>query len=523
MTGLFGTLNTSTSGMRAQQIALQTTGHNLANTNTKGYSRQRVTMQTSVPQSFAGIGQMGTGVQIGGVTRVTDDYITRQLNNELSSLEQQENISEVLGQLEVLFNEPSNTGMAHQMSEVFVAWGNVAANPDKIASKKAVIRQSETFIDTVNHLSNQIDKLANDTVRQVEQDVRDFNSTAEQLKKVNDQIFNAKIKGEEPNDLLDSQDRLVGELQRISGADIDSTTDKYGRVFVSLNDENGNKIDIVTEGKVEELEFKKKDSDDINVGAKPYELKVGDNVVELDKGSIKGFEKAYEKVRETEKELDKLVLNFAEAVNTVMTGGTHRNENLGGTANPDKGKLFFIFPTDKGRPSAKSITVNAELIDNPESLIVGKNFGTPSNPSDKIIAGDGSRAKAISDLKNTSLDFHNIKEGTASQGTILEMNNWEYNENSMSFPNNPEGSTFDNYYNNIVTDMGIEKQQADNMVANQSDLVSLLEQRQESMSGVDLNEEVVDMIRFQSAFQANARVISTINDMLDTLINRMGV
>ena len=70
MSGLFGSLNTATSGLRAQQSALQTTSHNLANANTEGYSRQRVTMAANMPQSFAGIGQIGTGVVISGVTRI---------------------------------------------------------------------------------------------------------------------------------------------------------------------------------------------------------------------------------------------------------------------------------------------------------------------------------------------------------------------------------------------------------------------------------------------------------------------
>ena len=93
----------------------------------------------------------------------------------------------------------------------------------------------------------------------------------------------------------------------------------------------------------------------------------------------------------------------------------------------------------------------------------------------------------------------------------------------MNFTTDASGSTLFNKYNDIVTDMGITKQQADNMVANQTDLTALLEQRQASVAGVDLNEEVINMIQYQSAFQANSRVISTIAEMLDTLINRTGV
>ena len=104
MTGLFGTLNTATSGLRAQQVALQTTSHNLANANTVGYSRQRVTLEANAPQSYAGIGQIGTGVLLNGITRVTDDFVTAQLQNEQASLPRFQQQSDIIGQLEALYN-----------------------------------------------------------------------------------------------------------------------------------------------------------------------------------------------------------------------------------------------------------------------------------------------------------------------------------------------------------------------------------------------------------------------------------
>src|SRR5699024_2709828 len=119
MSGLFGTLNTSTSGMRAQQNALQTTSHNLANANTIGYSRQRINMVSDMPCALTGVGQIGRGVIIGGVIRVTDEYVIKQLQNEEASLERYQQKSDVLGQLKAIFNEPSSTGISQQLSEFF--------------------------------------------------------------------------------------------------------------------------------------------------------------------------------------------------------------------------------------------------------------------------------------------------------------------------------------------------------------------------------------------------------------------
>lgn len=459
MTGLFGSLNTATSGMNAQQNALQTTSHNLSNINTPGYSRQRVTMKTAFPQSKAGVGQMGMGVQISGITRITDEYVTRQLENEMSSFVEQGNISEVLGQLEAVFNEPSESSVSHQMSEFFAAWGSLSEDPSLEAGKKLVVSQSQTFTDTINHIAGKIDSLATDTIGQIKKDVLDFNATAKQLKKVNEQIFNAKTNGYEPNDLMDTQDQLIGELKVI--ADVDIEIDQYGRASVSLgkdqpivDNEGVTEISVSTKGDIHY-------GSEVDVNKEPAGAKIT-----LERGSIKGFQEAHTNIKKKEEQLNKFANDFAKAVNDI--------------SKDDKGKNIFFVSKDGNKITARNIKVNQDLIDTPSSLVTGYDNGTGD-----IAAGDGSRAKAIAKLQNSS------------------------------------GLTDD--YNSIITDMGIIKQQADNTMDNQADLVALLGQRKESISGVDMNEEVVNMIQQQSAFQANARMISTINEMLDTLINRTGV
>lgn len=484
MSGLFGTLNTSTSGMRAQQNALQTTSHNLANANTIGYSRQRINMVSDMPRSLPGVGQIGTGVIIGGVIRVTDDYVINQLQNEEASLERYQQKSDVLGQLEAIFNEPSSTGISQQLSEFFTAWNDLSANPESVASKTMVVRQSETLLDTINHSLNKMENLSKDTFGQIEKNILDFNSAASQLKGINDQIFNATVKGEMPNDLLDKQDMLVGQMKNIAGVSV--TKDKYGRAFVSLEGQDGS-ISIVSEDTVNELEM----SDSNGKIEFSVVIESGNeeaSTVNIETGAIKGLQEALVAVDEKKEEVNTFITNLVSAVNTIHTDGTNEEENK------------FFTTDDNGK-----ISVNGKLIENPSLINAGKDMG--ENP----VAGDGTRAKAIFDLQNTMLDFSN--------SAWLE----SYNEETMSFESDASGSTIFNHFNEIVTDMGIIKQQSDNMLANQLDLTILLEQRRDSISGVDMNEEIVNMIQYQSAFQANSRVISTISEMLDTIINRMGV
>ena len=491
MTGLFGTLNTATSGLRAQQVALQTTSHNLANANTVGYSRQRVTLEANAPQSYAGIGQIGTGVLLNGITRVTDGFVTAQLQNEQASLNRFQQQSDIIGQLEAIYNEPTTTGIGNQLSELFVSWGNLASNPESVTSKTLVLRQTETFLDTVNHATNKMDQLAGETVDLIAKDVLDFNELSKQLKSVNDHIFSATVKGEMPNDLLDKQDMIIGDMKNIAGVKVDST-DKYGRQFVSL----GGK-DIVTATEVNELE-RVKEIDADGVVSYTGAVMVEDTEVKLTSGSIMGLQESRVVVLAKKEELSEFIDNLAGAINTIHSTSTGLVEyDEDGIEVPVTSQNVF-------EGTDGNYKVNSELLKDPSKLVTGKSLANS-------VSGDGSRAKAIADLQQTAL------------GNDFLTDPANYDAEKMSFTNDPSGSTLFNKYNDIVTDMGITKQQADNMVANQSDLTALLEQRQASISGVDFNEEVVNMIQFQSSFQANSRVISVISEMLDTLINRTGV
>ena len=180
---------------------------------------------------------------------------------------------------------------------------------------------------------------------------------------------------------------------------------------------------------------------------------------------------------------------------------------------------FFTVPkTDEAKNitvnAAKNITVNALIKASPSLINAGEYLNNPEAGGeylDNPAAGDGSRATAISALASTKLNYFQADFAG------------EYDPDTMKFKPQTSGTTTNGAYNDMVTSMGIVKQQADNIAASQSEVLGFLEDRRSSISGVNMNEEVVDMMKFQSAFQANARIISIIDEMLDTLINRTGV
>lgn len=149
-----------------------------------------------------------------------------------------------------------------------------------------------------------------------------------------------------------------------------------------------------------------------------------------------------------------------------------------------------------------TISVN-ELIENDPNLVKAKKEVTSPE-------GDGSRALAIANLRYTKIDF--------STGTLPN-----YISAEMKFENVATGHTMEGKYGDVVTKVGISVQQSSNMMKNQGAVMGQLFNRRESISGVSLDEEVTNLIKYQRSYEANSRVINTINEMLDTLINRTGI
>lgn len=479
MSGLFNTLNTATKGLMASQTSLHTTGHNISNMNTPGYRRQRVDLKADRAYSFTGVGQLGTGVKMESIVRMVDNHVSKQIRNEMSTLNTFGEKSDVISQLEVIFNEPSDTGLNFNINEMFKAFENLAGNPGDVNFKTVAVGKLKTLTDTLNQMAGQIDRLESETHEAIDKNVLDFNSKVEQLNALNKQIFNISIKGQVPNDLLDQRDVLLEDLSSIGK--IDTDFDEYGRVEIKMND----KEILPQMGKPKYIAYDKEgaDSREIRIYDNKEDAKVADpgkgTLIKIKDGKILGNMEAVKDVKESKTSLDKLASTMASAINRVY---------------PDDGAIFkaenLVDPID-----AKNITINDALVKDPRLLQSGKH---PVGDAG-YLPGDASTAKAIADIQNIKLD----KDGSPSI--------------------DGKGNTIGGYYRDIVIGIGISKQHSDNMVDNQIALTNQLIMREEAVSGVSLNDEITDVMKFQKSYEANAKVISALTEMLDVLINRTGV
>lgn len=477
--------------MNAQQTALNTTSHNISNANTEGFSRQRVELKADNAYEYSGVGQIGTGVKLEGIVRTVDEFVDYQIRNENSTLGQYTAKSDVMSQLEAVFNEPSETGVSYAMGEMFNAWQQLGENPESLSAKNIVVEKSKTFVDTLSQTASQMQGLREDTVTSLEKNTFDINSIADQLKTLNDQIFNISVKGESPNDLLDQRDLLMKKLSGLS--DYTSSFDKWGRASITLGGKDitakdaGYKLSTVSgmadngdgtwsvsvavggnSSAIKTVSITADAAKGLSSGSPVYyEEGAAEPLVKagITSGEIGGNLDALNEIDTRIADLDSFAKNLADEVNKI--------HNPSGS-----GAAFFEYDAAAG---AVSLNVNQDIQDD-ESLVA-------TGSSDASSAGDGSRALEISKLRDKKMD---------------------------------NGSTLEGSYSDIVTKVGISTEQASNIVSNQEAVMAQLTNRRESTSGVSIDEEVTNLIKFQRSFEANSRVISTLSEMLDTLINKTG-
>lgn len=478
MTGLFNTLNTANKGLTSQQTALHTVGHNIANANTRGYSRQRVDMQADLAFRYHGVGQLGTGVRMSGISRSVSLHINRQLRDELGNLSNYGARSEALDQLEMIFNEPSKSGLNYNLGEMFTSWTQLSENPELEASKSVVVEKSKTVADTITDMGNRINNVKSGINEEMDGSIQEFNKSLEQLETLNEQIVSIGLKGEVPNDLLDKRDLLIEDMGNITN--LDASFDKYGRVTVKIGSE-----EILSAKDGKKLELRLEDDSTISLVDLDGNITKSDTTDIIRSGSLKGHLDGLEDANRSLEDLKTFTKTLSDAINLVHSDG---------------GKDIDFFEFEE-TPDGFKLKVNQELIDDPGLVNASKNVGGPS--------GDGSRAQAIAKLQDAKLDFAG--------------GNLEYDEDSMSIKNSAGGKTIKGQHGSIVTNIGVLKKHSDDMIDNQLLVSQQIYMKKESVSGVSMNEEVTDMIKFQQSYNANAKVISVVSEMLDTLINRTGV
>lgn len=488
MSSFFG-LNVARLGMQAQQKALDVTAHNVANANTPGYSRQIARMVTTAPIPVAGTrGMMGSGVKIADISRIRDSFLDMQIRHETQTLGRWEAKAQILDLIERVFMEPSETGFNSILSKFFDSWQELSLNPESTPVRAALVENATHMVNSIKHINEQLKTIRSDIDETIRLKVMEINTYAEQIKNLNIQITRMVSVGDIPSDLMDRRDLLIDELSKI--VQVTALETDSGAINIFL----GGRA-LVREGTVNKLTLKPDDNYD--GGWPPADRIVwerDESDAFIGSGTLRGLlDVRNENLRGYMESFESMAWGIVNAVNQLHGEGM----NLQG----QQGEAFFV------GDHLETLSVNPVLRINPGKIAASAIPADwdPANP--KPNPGDGTNALRIAQLRHTVLVFDpekDIKERLALPGA-----------------GEVGTTTLENYYRDVIARLGVDAQESNRMVENQEALLELMIQRRDSISGVSLDEEMANMIQFQLAFQASARMITTIDELLDTVINRM--
>ncbi|MEW6661699.1 MAG: flagellar hook-associated protein FlgK [Bacillota bacterium] len=485
MPTIFAGISTALRALMAQQSGMQTTAHNIANANTPGFTRQQALMAASTPFPMPGFnrpggpGQIGTGVDITLIRRIRDLFLDGQVRVETGSAGHWEITRDTLERVEVVFMEPSESGLNSLMGRFWNSWQELSKNAESTPVRTTVRETGIALSNAIRHTFNQLYSLKNDLDLTLENKVREINTLARQIADLNVQIANIQQSGHQPNDLKDQRDVLLDHLAMLVPFALEDYTDAQGNYIGAVKVKVAGQ-DLVVWGQGMPRSEQVRELQVVEQGGRllPRWSEVDGTapLLEVSSGQLAGVLFSRDSlVQNYMDKLDVLARGLIDRINQVHSQGFDLDGNSGGA--------FF---TGTG---AADMAVDP-LLAKDVRLIAASSGGGP---------GDSNNALQILLLRSTRMV---VEDGVFTPA-----------------PGGAGGTTFDNFYKDFIAELGVATHEARRMAENQQALVDQLQNRRDSISGVSLDEETAKLIQYQRAYQAAARVITTIDEMLDTLVN----
>ena len=567
-TNIFSALSSAKLGLLAQQLAIEVTGQNIANVETEGYSRQDVTFEANTPRhaiKYGSMHQIGTGVRVAGIERAHDQFLFEQIMDEGDLTGSTEVKKDIFEQLEILFNEGSGRSLNDALSSFFASVHDLATNARGLPERADLVSKAENLASTFNQTGKQLYTIQRNIDATIATEVTEINSLTTQIGKLNENIHASEPASQyKANDLRDNRDRLVKELSK--KIDIQLIEESDSQISLTLKDGTA----LVLKDQVFDL------STSINGNNESFYdvyIDTGSTTKDITSTITGGELRGYLDMRDTEVEsiLDKMNIlsaSFIQEFNGIHRAGfgvdgssgldffsaldvtvDHDVDNTGTavvsmtnasptTISVDEFEIVFTGSNEFGNSNAftlNNLTTNASS--GTFTFTTGSTFNIKDGfavtisgaavSGDKVtfsVSEDSASGMAVS--STITANTRKIAAGTTTNGDganallMADLQN-TLSFNSVTWSGSGSGSyTFDEYYNAVVSTIGIESFSAQSTLRQQEGIMLQLNSRRESISGVSIDEEMIKMIKFQQAYNASARMISVVDEMLDTL-NRM--
>lgn len=481
----FGSFNIATSGLFASQRALDTTSHNISNANTEGYSRQVTLQRATMPIYGDPTGVIGTGVETYDIIRMRSNYLDNKYWGQNKAYKEWSIKEEQLETLEGVFNEPSDTGIRVVMDEFFTALEELSKKSGDSTCRVAVVEKANMLTTTINRNGHELVNAIRDADFSVKNKVSEVNSLAEQISSLNKNIFSFELGGNKANDLRDQRNVLLDKLSSIVDITVAEMPAPNGSSYLDVKIGG---ITLINHVNYNKLTTQDAPSGFEDLGAGKISKVVWDGVnnqeVKIESGELRGLldirdgngdDFNYRGIPYYLNKLNEFAQGFTSSFNTQHNQGIDFQGN--------QGQNFFY---DGGSAGVNSInfSVDPHMLSNSNAIAASSQSNGESN-NDNIALLIGLRK---------------------STGMFATLN-----------------GTPDDFIKSLLSALSVDSNQAKRMTSNSQALVDQTDNKRISESGVSLDEEMANMVKFQQAYNASARMVTTLDSILDTTVNRLGL
>jgi len=554
MASSFLGLGTSYSGLTANQRSLQVTSHNIANANTVGYTRQRMDMQAYKPDRLpGGLGTLGLGVDVTAVKQIRDEFLDFKYRGENGKAGEWAARESVLKDIEAIMNEPTDSSIASVMDEFYEALHELTKTPETVTARTLVRQRAISLTKEISRMSTSFKDLQADLNIEFKSAVTDLNNHSSQISQLNKIIYESELEGGKANDIRDQRNVLLDEMSEL--VDIQYYEDENKRFHVLLNG-----TAIVSHYRHDELVTKNRETrehDDDAIDLVDVEWASGASF-KTSSGRIKGLMDARDNIDGNYKGIPYYVDKLNEFANT-LTGQINMIHKNGYGLNGSTGVNMFtmnnmttaeyedhlltkgLTQNDTAGPPIKvtsSVISALEDLDD-DATLQEKQIALTKNMSAILRNNEEYSGKTIKLIKD---DYYIVDKIKASHLTIAkdleDVNKIAASTTEEGLPGNGENAlniakvrhnqemfewgSPDDFMKSLISNLGVDAQEAYRVSSNQEVMLDSIINKRESISGVSLDEEMTNMIKFQKAYQASARMVNVFDEMLDLIVNRLG-
>jgi len=448
-------LNTAKDGLLSHRTAINLTGSNITNVNTPGYTRQLPVF------SSRGSIDVGASVEIEKIERVYDKFLGVQINDEMHDLGYSEAKKGMLEKVEIIFNESSGDGINELLNKFWSSWEDLSANPTGQVERDALVSASQNLASVFRSSSEELVSVQNDANTEIAGLIDRANGYMSDIADLNNEIAAIKTGKGDANDLRDKRAEALKGLAEIF--DFQHLEDSNGSINVFLP----NGMPLVMGDRTWELDVKTNPAN-----SSFYDVVFQDDPVTVlndtvTKGKLAGFlEIRDDKIPNYIGDLDSLAESIINEVNTQHQLGYDMGHNLGG--------VFFEPAT---ATAAKDMQVSSVIVTDANKIAASE-----------TVNGDGGNAELI---------------GTFKDGLFM----------------NGGTSTFNSYHASFVGKVGQDLADEERGLDHHTNLMNQLINKREGISGVSIDEEMINLIRYQLGYNSAARLCNVADELIDTLLN----